>query len=130
MVTATVPAAWAGATAVGEEALVNVTEVAPTAPKSTVAPVTEPVPGHGTAGPPGIRPLGGETDVRVGAGRPLSGVIVKLAFEMSKKTLPTQETRTRAWDVGVLGIVTVSEPSLGVDAASEVGKVLPPSVER
>ena len=31
--------------------------------------------------------------------------MVKLAFEMSKKTLPTQVTRTRAWVVGVLGIV-------------------------
>ena len=56
--------------------------------------------------------------------------MVKLVFEMSKKTLPTHETRTRARAVGGSGIVTISVPSLGVVAAREVGKVLPPSVDR
>lgn len=56
-------------------------------------------------------------------------VIVKLAFEMSKKMLPTQVTRMRAWVVGVLGMVTDCVPSLGVEA-TRLLKVAPPSVER
>ena len=43
-------------------------------------------------------------------------MIVKLAFEMSKKMLPTQVTRMRAWVVGVLGMATDCVPSLGVEA--------------
>src|SRR5437868_3090893 len=49
-------------------------------------------------------------------------VIVKLAFEISKKMLPTASTLTRACVVGVFGTVTASEPSLGV-VASTRGKV-------
>src|ERR1051325_6279260 len=55
--------------------------------------------------------------------------MVKLAFEMSKKILPTASTLMRAVEVGVLGRMTVSEPSFGVEATRTVGKVLPPSVE-
>lgn len=43
-------------------------------------------------------------------------MIVKLAFEISKKMLPTQVMRMRAWVVGVLGRVTDCVPSLGVEA--------------
>src|SRR5262245_16015232 len=56
--------------------------------------------------------------------------MVKLTFEMSKKTFPTQETRMRAWVVGVVGIVKVSEPSLAVEPVRDVEKLLPPSVDR
>ena len=56
-------------------------------------------------------------------------VIVKFAFETSKKTLPTASTFTRAVVVGTFGIVTASEPSFAVLAASTCGYVTPPSVE-
>ena len=70
-VTATVPAAWAGVTAVSEVALLKVTEVDARPPKSTVAPLTKPVPVRVTGVPPAKGPLVGAIDVRVGAGRPL-----------------------------------------------------------
>ncbi len=44
--------------------------------------------------------------------------------------LPTASTLIRAVDVGISGIKTDSEPSLGVLAVRTVGKVVPPSVER
>ena len=50
-------------------------------------------------------------------------VMVKLAFEISKKILPTASILIRAVVVGVFGIVNTSVPSLGVLAASTVGKV-------
>ena len=121
-VTETVPAAWAGVTAVIEVELLTVTEGEATAPKSTVAPLTKPVPVRVTAVPPAMGPDVGATDDRVGAGGPPPGVMVKLAFEMSKKMLPTQATRTRAWVVGALGMVTASVPSLAVDAARRSGR--------
>src|SRR5688572_2989445 len=43
--------------------------------------------------------------------------------------LPTASTRTRAWVVATLAIVTDSDPSLGVLAARTVGNVLPPSMD-
>lgn len=58
------------------------------------------------------------------------GVIVKLTFEMSKKTLPTASTFILAVVVAVFGIANASVPSLGVLAANTVGKVCPPSVDR
>ena len=63
----------------------------------------------------------------VGAAR-VDDVIVKFALEISKKMLPTASTFILAVVVGVLGMVTVSVPSLGVLATS-VLKLLPPSVE-
>ena len=57
-------------------------------------------------------------------------VMVKFVSEISKKILPTASIFMRANDVGVLGMVTDSLPSLAVLADSTVGKVLPPSVER
>ena len=57
-------------------------------------------------------------------------VIVKLAFEISKKMLPTASIFIRAVVVAVLGIVSTSEPSFGVLAANTVGKVCPPSVDK
>src|SRR6476620_7728964 len=54
----------------------------------------------------------------------------KFTSEISKKIFPTASTFTRAMSVGVLGIVIVSDPSLGVLGFRTVGKVLPPSVER
>ena len=55
--------------------------------------------------------------------------MVKLAFEMSKKTLVAHATLIRAVDVVTFGSVTDCEPSLGVAAASVVGNVVPPSVD-
>src|SRR5258705_13394183 len=75
-----------------------------------------------------VEPLVGEKLVIVGvlfAGPK----IVKLLDEMLKKTFPTASTFTRAEPVGVVGMVTVSEPSLGVLLARTIGKVKPPSVE-
>src|SRR6187551_822842 len=43
--------------------------------------------------------------------------------------LLTASTFIRAVDVGMLGIKTISEPSLGVLAVRIVGNVLPPSIE-
>ena len=54
--------------------------------------------------------------------------MVKLVFEISKKMLPTASTFILAVVVGVAGINNASVPSLGVLAASTVGKVCPPSV--
>ena len=43
-----------------------------------------------------------------------AGVIVKFAFEMSKKMLPTASTFTLAVVVAILGMVNNSDPSLAV----------------
>ena len=48
-------------------------------------------------------------------------MIVKFAFETSKKTLPSASILTRACVVATFGIVTASEPSFGVSAASTSG---------
>ena len=48
--------------------LSKVTEVAPRAPKSTVAPLTKPVPVKVTGVPPKVVPVAGSIDFRVGAG--------------------------------------------------------------
>ncbi len=73
--------------------------------------------------------VGVAVGVFVGVGVPPPAVIVKLTSETSKKIFPAPCTLIRAVVVGVLGMVTVSVPSLAVDAARTVGKVLPPSVE-
>ena len=54
----------------------------------------------------------------------------KFTFETSKNTLPTASIFTRASLVATVGIVTASEPSFGVLAASTCGYVRPPSVDR
>ena len=54
--------------------------------------------------------------------------IMKFVLEISKKILPTASTFILAVVVGVAGITNASVPSLGVLAASIVGKVCPPSV--
>src|SRR3954452_10807770 len=56
-------------------------------------------------------------------------VIVKSAFEMSKKMFPTASTLIRAFFVGVFGTTTLWEPSFAVDAASTYGYVCPPSTD-
>ena len=56
--------------------------------------------------------------------------IVKLVFEISKKIFPTASTFILAVVEGVLGMVTVSEPSFAVLAINTIGKVNPPSVDR
>ncbi len=58
--------------------------------------------------------------------------IVKFTFEMSKKIWPIGSTRMRQAValVVTVGSTTVWLPSLGVEARSVVGNVLPPSVER
>ena len=56
--------------------------------------------------------------------------MVKFTFETSKKTLPTASIFTRAVVVNELGITTTSAPSFVVLAASTVGYVSPPSVDR
>ena len=55
-------------------------------------------------------------------------VMVKFVFEISKKIFPTASTLIRAVVLGVLGIVTTCDPSLGVLAINVV-KVFPPSVD-
>src|SRR5690349_4553654 len=59
-----------------------------------------------------------------------TGCTLKFTLEMSKKTLPTASTFTRAVEVGLLGTVMVSVPSLAVEADSTTGNVRPPSVDR
>ena len=56
-------------------------------------------------------------------------VIVKFESEISKKMLSTASTFTLAVVVATLGIVSASEPSLGVLTERTVGKVVPPSVD-
>ena len=55
--------------------------------------------------------------------------MVKFESEISKKMLFTASTFTLAVVVVMSGIVTASEPSLGVFAESTIGKVVPPSVD-
>ena len=66
--TFTAPAAWAGATAVIEVLLTNVTPVAAVPPIFTVAPARKPVPVSVTAVPPAMFPELGVIEVTVGAG--------------------------------------------------------------
>lgn len=66
--TFTAPAAWAGATAVIEVLLTNVTPVAAVPPIFTVAPARKPVPVTVTAVPPAMFPELGVIEVTVGAG--------------------------------------------------------------
>jgi hypothetical protein len=56
-------------------------------------------------------------------------VIVKLAFEISKKIFPTASTFILAVVVGVFGMANTSDPSLAVLDVSTVEKVCPPSVD-
>ena len=56
--------------------------------------------------------------------------MVKLVLEISKKILPTASTLILAVVLGVAGMVTVSLPSFAVLAASTVGNVKPPSVDK
>jgi hypothetical protein len=57
-------------------------------------------------------------------------VMVKLAFEISKKIFPTASTFILAVVVAVFGMTNASVPSFGVLAASTVGNVCPPSVDK
>ena len=67
--------------------------------------------------------------VAVGIGVGVDPVMVKSESEISKNTLPMASIFTLAVVVGVAGIVTISEPSLGVLSDKTVGKVCPPSVD-
>ena len=64
----------------------------------------------------------------VGSPQATAPLIVKLVLLISKKILPTASTFILAVVVGSTGITKDSVPSLGVLAASTVGKVCPPSV--
>ena len=66
----------------------------------------------------------------VGALQPVPAVIVKFVFDMSKKILSAASTFILAVVVAVFGMVSTSDPSLGVVAANTVGKVCPPSVDK
>ena len=55
--------------------------------------------------------------------------IIKLVFEISKKTFPTDSTFIRASEVFIFGIVTDCEPSFAVLASNVVWNVFPPSVD-
>jgi len=67
--------------------------------------------------------------VAVGVGVGVDPVMVKSESEISKNTLPMASIFTLAVVVGVAGIVTISEPSLGILSDKTVGKVCPPSVD-
>src|SRR5688572_2221577 len=65
------------------------------------------------------------------AGQLSAGVTVELPSEISKKMFPTASTLMRAEELErPLGIVTPADPLLGTLAASTVGKLIPPSVDR
>lgn len=70
--------------------------------------------------------LGVTVGVGVGVEPP---VIVKFESETSKKMLSTASTFTLAVVVATFGIVSASEPSLGVLTERTAGKVVPPSVD-
>jgi len=72
---------------------------------------------------------GGRVGRGLGVGVLLGLVILKFESEISKKMLPTASTFTLAVVVATLGIVSASEPSLGVLLERTVGKVVPPSVD-
>src|SRR5690242_20738124 len=72
----------------------------------------------------------GGASVAVVTGGVVSCTIVMSELLTSKNTFPIASTLIRACDVDVFGSATVSEPSFGVEAASTVGKVRPPSVDR
>src|SRR6266404_5980870 len=56
-------------------------------------------------------------------------VIVKFGCEMLKKMLSTASILIRAVEVGMLGMLTVAAPLLGLLDESTTGKVFPPSIE-
>src|SRR5690349_1694003 len=66
-----------------------------------------------------------EASPQDGAAAPM----VKLALEISKKILPTASTLMRLVLPGISGTVINSEPSLSVEEAKTMGRVLPPSVD-
>src|SRR5256886_8797093 len=59
----------------------------------------------------------------------LLGVIVKFGSEMLKKMLSTASILMRAVEVGVLGMMMVAAPVLGLLDERIKGKVFPPSME-
>ena len=59
----------------------------------------------------------------------LFGVIVKFGSEMLKKMLSTASILIRAVEVGMLGMLTVAVPVLGLLDERITGKVFPPSME-
>ena len=81
--------------------------------------------GVGVGGGVGVA-VGVAVGVGVGVAPP---VIVKFESEISKKMLSTASTFTLAVVVATLGIVSASEPSLGVLPERTIGKVVPPSVD-
>src|SRR3954453_6221308 len=68
--------------------------------------------------------------VAVVTGGVVSWTIVMSELLTSKSTFTIASTLIRPCVVPVFGSVTDCEPSFGVDAASTVGKVCPPSVDR
>ena len=70
-----------------------------------------------TAAP--VPPVAGENPEMVGTKS--SGPLTENTPDMLKKMFPTASTLTRAAALGVPGIVTVSEPSLGVLFARLIG---------
>jgi hypothetical protein len=73
-------------------------------------------------------PLAGVKPVMVGVA--LDEPLTANDCEILKKILPMASTFIRAVELGVPGMVTVSDPSLRVLLARIIGKVVPPSVER
>ena len=61
--------------------------------------------------------------------RPCLGVIVKFGSEMLKKMLSMASILIRAVEVGVLGMMTVAAPVLGLLDERITGNVFPPSIE-
>ena len=59
----------------------------------------------------------------------LLGVIAKFGSEMLKKMLSTASILIRAVEVGVLGMMMVAAPVLGLLGERITGKVFPPSME-
>ena len=114
--------------AISDVGPLKTTATAGRAPKSTVAPSTRAGAGEDHVGAPAGKPLEGRIEVRLGGGD--GAVMVKLALPTSKKTLPTQETRTRACDVACSARSPPRLPSFAVEACRMVGKVAPPSIER
>ena len=113
-----------------EVALLKVTEAAGTAPNSTVAPLTKSVPVKVTAVPPAVGPLVGRIDFRVRR----RGAAVRGDREVGVRDV--EEDVAHAGDADArLGRRRVGDGHglacrrWRVEAASVVGKVLPPSVE-
>ncbi len=90
--------------------------------------------GVGVGGGVGVIPglmvgVGVGVSVGDGVGVAPGPVMVKLVFEMSKKTLPTASTFILAVVLAPTGIVTASDPSLAVVASKTCGNVCPPSAD-